>query len=47
MMKRTLESRDIFFYCDIHAHSVGKNFFMYGNNQPKPQDRNKEKIFPM
>jgi len=32
MMKRTLESRDIFFYCDLHGHSVGRNVFMYGNN---------------
>jgi len=47
MMKRTLESRDIFFYCDMHGHSIGRNAFMFGNNQPKPQDRNKEKIFPM
>lgn len=47
MMKRTLESRDIFFYCDMHGHSVGRNAFMFGNNQPKPQDRNKEKVFPM
>lgn len=47
MMKRTLESRDIFFFCDFHGHSIGRNMFMFGNNQPKPQDRNKEKIFPM
>jgi hypothetical protein len=47
MMKRTLESRDIFFYCDFHGHSIGRNAFMFGNNQPKVQDRNKEKIFPM
>jgi len=32
MMKKTLESRDIFFYCDFHGHSVGRNIFMYGNN---------------
>ena len=36
MMKRTLESRDIFLYCDLHGHSVGRNVFMFGNNQPKP-----------
>lgn len=47
MMKRTTESREIFFYCDFHGHSVGRNAFMFGNNQPKVQDRNKEKIFPM
>lgn len=32
MMKRTLESRDIFFFCDMHGHSVGRNVFMFGNN---------------
>lgn len=32
MMKRTLESREIFFYCDFHGHSVGRNAFMFGNN---------------
>jgi hypothetical protein len=47
MMKKTLESRAIFFYCDMHGHSIGRNAFMFGNNQPKPADRNKEKIFPM
>ena len=32
MMKKTLESRDIFFYCDFHGHSTKRNVFMYGNN---------------
>ena len=32
MMKRTLESRDIFFFCDFHGHSTGRNMFMFGNN---------------
>ncbi len=30
MMKKTLESRDILFYCDYHGHSRQKNLFMYG-----------------
>jgi murein tripeptide amidase MpaA len=30
MMRKTLESRDILFYCDIHGHSRCKNLFMYG-----------------
>lgn len=47
MMKRTLESRDILFFCDFHGHSTGRNIFMFGNNQFKPSERNKEKIFPM
>ena len=46
MMKKTLESRDIFFYCDFHGHSTKKNVFMYGNNQTKPSDRLKERVFP-
>jgi len=46
MMKRTLESRDIFFFCDFHGHSIGRNVFMFGNNQTKASERNKEKIFP-
>ena len=28
MMKKTLESRDILFYCDIHGHSRSKNLFV-------------------
>jgi cytosolic carboxypeptidase protein 2/3 len=47
MMKRTLESREIFLYCDMHGHSTGRNVFIYGNNQPKPENRNKEKVLPM
>jgi murein tripeptide amidase MpaA len=47
MMRKTLESRDLFFYCDFHGHSTNRNLFMYGNNQTKPVDRLKEKIFPM
>lgn len=47
MMKKTQESREIFFYCDFHGHSTGRNVFMYGNAQVKPSDRLKEKIFPM
>jgi murein tripeptide amidase MpaA len=35
MMKKTLESRDIFFFCDMHGHSVKKNVFMYGNSQTR------------
>ena len=46
MMKKTLESRDIFFFCDMHGHSTGRNVFMYGNSQTRPSDRLKERIFP-
>jgi len=30
MMRKTQDSRDIFFYCDYHGHSCAKNLFMYG-----------------
>jgi murein tripeptide amidase MpaA len=32
MMKKTQESREIFFFCDFHGHSTGRNVFMYGNS---------------
>lgn len=47
MMKKTQESREIFFFCDFHGHSTGRNVFMYGNQQTRPSDRLKEKVFPM
>lgn len=45
MMRKTLESRDILFYCDYHGHSRQKNLFMYGCSNQKA-DRLKERIFP-
>jgi murein tripeptide amidase MpaA len=47
MMKKTQESREVFFFCDFHGHSTGRNVFMYGNSQTRPSDRLKERIFPM
>ena len=29
MIQKTLESRDIFFFCDFHGHSNKYNFFLY------------------
>jgi hypothetical protein len=46
MMKKTLESRDIFFFCDMHGHSTNNNLFMFGNSQAKASDRLKERVFP-
>ena len=46
MMRKTLESRDILFYCDIHGHSRSKNLFMYGCSNQRA-DRLKERIFPL
>lgn len=35
-MKKTLECRDIFLFCDVHGHSRQKNLFLYGcQNQLK------------
>jgi len=45
MMRKTLESRDILFFCDFHGHSRQKNLFMYGCSNQKG-DRLKERIFP-
>lgn len=47
MMRKTLESRDIYFFCDFHGHSTNRNIFMFGNAQTKSGDRLKERIFPM
>lgn len=47
MMRKTLESRDIYFFCDFHGHSTNRNIFMYGNTQNRPADRLKERVFPM
>ena len=47
MIRKTLESRDIFMYCDFHGHSRAKNLFMYGCNNTTKERRLKERIFPM
>ena len=46
MMRKTIESRDLFFYCDYHGHSRLKNSFMYGCSNIK-SDRLKERVFPL
>ena len=54
---KTLESRDIFLYCDFHGHSRSRNAFIYGcsgskelkpinDNQAFNGYKNKEKVFP-
>ena len=30
MIKKTINSREIYFYCDFHGHSGKQNFFLYG-----------------
>lgn len=32
MIRKTMESRELAFYCDFHGHSRAKNAFMYGCN---------------
>ena len=46
-MKKTLESRELYFFADFHGHSTKRNIFMYGNNQIKSSDKLKERVFPM
>lgn len=46
MMKKTLDSRDIYMYCDFHGHSRNRNVFMYGCKNEAKSKKNKEKIFP-
>ena len=46
MIKKFAEEREIFMYCDFHAHSRKKNIFMYGCSSGKPNDRLRERIFP-
>lgn len=47
MMKKTIESRDIVFYCDFHGHSRAKNVFMYGCQNSSKTKFLKERIFPL
>jgi len=47
LMRKTLESRDIAFYCDFHGHSRARNAFMYGCQNPLTKDKRfRERVFP-
>lgn len=54
MINKTLDSRDIFLYCDFHGHSRSRNAFIYGcsggsvpkNSSFYPNFKYKERIFP-
>lgn len=47
MVRKTVESRELAFYCDFHGHSRAKNAFVYGcNNALSKEKRNRERIFP-
>jgi hypothetical protein len=43
MIKKTINCRNIFFYCDFHGHSGKQNFFLYGC--PKEGNENFHKKF--
>jgi hypothetical protein len=48
MLKKTLVSRDIELFVDVHGHSRKSNVFMYGCNTSAKGTlmRNNEKVFP-
>mmetsp|Transcript_30804 Transcript_30804/g.30341 ORF Transcript_30804/g.30341 Transcript_30804/m.30341 type:complete len:93 (-) Transcript_30804:478-756(-) len=46
MLNKTMQSRAIFFFVDVHGHSRKKNLFMYGCHN-KTSDKNAEKLFPL
>ena len=47
MLNKTLLSRSIFMFMDIHGHSRKKNVFMYGCHNKNTDKRNAEKLFPL
>ena len=47
MLKKTIESRKIFLYVDVHGHSRKNNVFMYGCRNPKNSTDKTMKVFPM
>lgn len=47
MLNKTLASRNIFMFMDVHGHSRKKNIFMYGCHNKNTDKRNIEKLFPL
>lgn len=47
MLNKTLSSRNICMFVDVHGHSRKKNLFMYGCNNKNSDKRNVEKLFPL
>lgn len=45
--KKTLESRKIFMFVDVHGHSRKKNWFMYGCHNKGTDKKNLEKVLPL
>jgi len=46
MFRKTVESRKIFMFVDIHGHSRKRNTFMYGCNNKNNEKKHLEKVFP-
>jgi len=55
MIEKTLDSRDIFLFCDFHGHSRSRNTFIYGcsggnfkakDSQPISSYKHKERVYP-
>ena len=40
IIKKTLISREIYFFCDFHGHSVKKNFFLYSCKEKRENNNN-------
>ena len=40
IIQKTLNSREIFFYCDFHGHSVKQNFFLYSCKEKRENNIN-------
>jgi len=40
IIQKTLISREIYFYCDFHGHSVKKNFFLYSCKEKRENNNN-------
>ena len=47
MFKKTLDSRKIFLFVDVHGHSRKKNVFMYGCKNTKNNTDKTMKVFPL
>lgn len=47
MLKKTIDSRQIFLFIDIHGHSRKRNAFIYGWHNKGSEHKNHEKVFPL
>lgn len=47
MFKKTIESRKVYMFVDVHGHSRKRNVFMYGCHNKNTNKKNLEKILPL